>query len=43
MRIEILGPAAQTRAEQEPAIGALQTQCDILWAQLDALHLPTQK
>ncbi len=29
---------AQTRAEQELAIGALRAKCDILWAQLDALH-----
>jgi pyrroloquinoline-quinone synthase len=29
---------AQTRAEQELAIAALQQKCDILWAQLDALH-----
>jgi pyrroloquinoline-quinone synthase len=29
---------AQTRAEQELAIQALRDKCDILWAQLDALH-----
>ena len=29
---------ALTRAEQELAIAALQRKCDILWAQLDALH-----
>ena len=29
---------AQTRAEQEAAIGALRRKCDILWAQLDALY-----
>jgi pyrroloquinoline-quinone synthase len=29
---------AGTRAEQELAIGALRAKCDILWAQLDALH-----
>ncbi len=29
---------AQTRAEQELAIGALRAKCDILWAQLDALY-----
>lgn len=29
---------ARTRAEQELAIGALRAKCDILWAQLDALH-----
>ena len=29
---------AQTRAEQELAIAALRTKCDILWAQLDALY-----
>jgi pyrroloquinoline-quinone synthase len=29
---------AQERAEQELAIAALERKCDILWAQLDALH-----
>lgn len=29
---------AATRAEQELAIGALRTKCDILWAQLDAIY-----
>jgi coenzyme PQQ biosynthesis protein C len=29
---------AHTRAEQEAAIAALTSKCDILWAQLDALH-----
>jgi pyrroloquinoline-quinone synthase len=29
---------AHTRAEQEVAIAALRRKCDILWAQLDALH-----
>jgi len=29
---------AVTRAEQELAIGALTTKCDILWAQLDAIY-----
>ncbi len=29
---------ARTRAEQELAIGALRTKCDILWAQLDAIY-----
>jgi pyrroloquinoline-quinone synthase len=29
---------AQTRAEQELAIGALRSKCDILWAQLDAIY-----
>jgi pyrroloquinoline-quinone synthase len=29
---------AGTRAEQELAIGALRAKCEILWAQLDALH-----
>lgn len=29
---------AHTRAEQELAVAALQAKCDILWAQLDALH-----
>jgi pyrroloquinoline-quinone synthase len=29
---------ARTRAEQELALDALRTKCDILWAQLDALY-----
>ncbi|HKS76868.1 MAG TPA: pyrroloquinoline-quinone synthase PqqC [Terriglobales bacterium] len=29
---------AKTRKEQEAAIDALQTKCDILWAQLDAIY-----
>jgi pyrroloquinoline-quinone synthase len=29
---------AVTREQQDLAIGALRTKCDILWAQLDALH-----
>jgi pyrroloquinoline-quinone synthase len=29
---------APTRAQQELALGALRAKCDILWAQLDALH-----
>jgi pyrroloquinoline-quinone synthase len=29
---------AATRTEQESAIQALRDKCDILWAQLDALH-----
>lgn len=29
---------AATRAEQELAIGALRSKCDILWAQLDAIY-----
>lgn len=29
---------AKTRAEQDLAIAALRTKCDILWAQLDALY-----
>ena len=29
---------ARTRAEQELALAALRAKCDILWAQLDALH-----
>lgn len=29
---------AHTRQEQEAAIGALSSKCDILWAQLDALY-----
>jgi coenzyme PQQ biosynthesis protein C len=30
---------AYTRAEQEACIGAVRFKCDVLWAQLDALHL----
>ena len=29
---------AQTRGEQELVLGALRFKCDLLWAQLDALH-----
>ena len=29
---------ARTRAEQEAVLGALRFKCDVLWAQLDALH-----
>jgi len=29
---------AETRSQQEAAIAALRRKCDILWAQLDALH-----
>ena len=29
---------ARTRAEQEQVVGALRFKCDLLWAQLDALH-----
>jgi pyrroloquinoline-quinone synthase len=29
---------ARSRAEQEQVLGALRYKCDILWAQLDALH-----
>jgi len=29
---------AQTRGEQESVLGALRFKCDLLWAQLDALH-----
>lgn len=29
---------ARTRVEQEQVLGALRYKCDILWAQLDALH-----
>lgn len=29
---------AHTREQQESAIAALKTKCDILWAQLDAIH-----
>jgi pyrroloquinoline-quinone synthase len=29
---------ANSRAEQESVLGALQYKCDLLWAQLDALH-----
>jgi pyrroloquinoline-quinone synthase len=30
---------AKTRAEQEACIAAVRFKCDVLWAQLDALHL----
>jgi coenzyme PQQ biosynthesis protein C len=29
---------AHTRAEQEGCIAAVRFKCDVLWAQLDALH-----
>jgi len=29
---------AKTRAEQEACVGAVRFKCDVLWAQLDALH-----
>jgi pyrroloquinoline-quinone synthase len=29
---------ARTRAEQEAVLAALRFKCDLLWAQLDALH-----
>ncbi|MCB1507123.1 MAG: pyrroloquinoline-quinone synthase PqqC [Hyphomicrobiaceae bacterium] len=29
---------AQTRAEQDACVGAVQFKCNVLWAQLDALH-----
>jgi len=29
---------ARTRAEQEACVGAVRFKCDVLWAQLDALH-----
>jgi pyrroloquinoline-quinone synthase len=29
---------AHTRSEQEAAVAALTSKCDILWAQLDAVH-----
>jgi pyrroloquinoline-quinone synthase len=29
---------ARTRAEQELAMNALREKCEILWAQLDAIH-----
>ena len=37
-RLQWVTEHAQTRAEQELAIGALQAKCDILWAQLDAFY-----
>lgn len=36
--LEYVGEHARTRAEQEQVMAALRTKCDILWAQLDALH-----
>jgi pyrroloquinoline-quinone synthase len=36
--IEYVYENAKTRAEQKLAIQALRDKCDILWAQLDALH-----
>jgi pyrroloquinoline-quinone synthase len=29
---------ARTREEQEACVGAVRFKCDVLWAQLDALH-----
>jgi len=36
--LEWVSEHAETREQQELAIAALQTKCDILWAQLDAIH-----
>ncbi len=36
--LEYVDSHARTRAEQEQVLGALRYKCDILWAQLDALH-----
>jgi pyrroloquinoline-quinone synthase len=36
--LDYVGEHARTRAEQEQVLGALRYKCDILWAQLDALH-----
>jgi pyrroloquinoline-quinone synthase len=36
--LEYVKREARTREEQEAAMCALRTKCDILWAQLDALH-----
>jgi pyrroloquinoline-quinone synthase len=35
---EYVAEHAHTRAQQDAAIAALTSKCDILWAQLDALH-----
>jgi pyrroloquinoline-quinone synthase len=36
--LEYVHAHARTREQQEAACGALRAKCDILWAQLDALH-----
>jgi pyrroloquinoline-quinone synthase len=36
--LEWVSDHAETRTEQELVIAALRTKCDILWAQLDAIH-----
>ncbi len=36
--LEYIDQHARSRAEQEQVLGALRYKCDILWAQLDALH-----
>jgi pyrroloquinoline-quinone synthase len=36
--LEYVHAHAHTREQQEAACGALRAKCDILWAQLDALH-----
>jgi pyrroloquinoline-quinone synthase len=38
MALDYVCTHAQTREQQELAIGALRTKCEILWAQLDAIH-----
>lgn len=37
--LEFVKSNAHTRAEQEACVAAVQFKCDVLWAQLDALHL----
>lgn len=36
--LQYIDEHARSRAEQEQVLGALRYKCDILWAQLDALH-----
>jgi pyrroloquinoline-quinone synthase len=36
--LQYIDQHARSRAEQEQVLGALRYKCDILWAQLDALH-----
>jgi pyrroloquinoline-quinone synthase len=38
MALDYVCRHARTREEQELAIGALRAKCEILWAQLDAIH-----
>jgi coenzyme PQQ biosynthesis protein C len=37
--LEFVKQNAHTRAEQEACVAAIRFKCDVLWAQLDALHL----